>query len=76
LAPAPAWRFLRENTLSNKANRLIFFATHRLHWMIDMDVILVMHNGEIVEQGTHEELLAKQGYYYKLVHQQTHGTEA
>ncbi|HWI47415.1 MAG TPA: thiol reductant ABC exporter subunit CydD [Rummeliibacillus sp.] len=67
---------IKQRMLPLFENRLIFFATHRLHWMIDMDVILVMHNGEIVEQGTHEELLAKQGYYYKLVHQQTHGTEA
>ncbi|WP_430310688.1 thiol reductant ABC exporter subunit CydD [Rummeliibacillus pycnus] len=67
---------IKQRMLPLFENRLVFFATHRLHWMIDMDMILVMKNGEIVEQGTHEELLAKQGYYYDLVYQQTYGSEA
>lgn len=48
-------------------NRLVFLATHRLHWMMEMDRIIVMDNGQIVEIGSHEELLAKAGYYYRLV---------
>lgn len=67
---------IKQRMLPLFENRLVFFATHRLHWMMDMDVILVMNKGKIVEQGTHEELLAKKGYYYELVHQQSHGTEA
>ena len=39
-------------------NKLVFFATHRLHWMREMDTILVIENGKIVESGTHQELLA------------------
>jgi ATP-binding cassette subfamily C protein CydD len=33
-------------------NHLVFFATHRLHWMEEMDYILVMEKGQLVEQGT------------------------
>jgi ATP-binding cassette, subfamily B, bacterial len=43
---------------------------HRLSTVRDADLILVMHQGEIVERGTHEELLLKQGYYAQLVQQQ------
>lgn len=46
---------------------LVFFATHRLHWMAEMDFILVMDKGQIVEMGTLEELLAKDGYYVNLM---------
>lgn len=67
---------IKQRMLPLFEDRLVFFATHRLHWMKDMDIILVMNNGEIVEQGTHEELLAKQGYYYQLIDQHSHGTEA
>ncbi|CEM61956.1 MAG: thiol reductant ABC exporter subunit CydD [Treponema phagedenis] len=48
-------------------NRLVFFSTHRLHWMREMDTILVLENGALAEQGTHEELLAKNGAYTQLV---------
>lgn len=67
---------IKQRMLPLFENRLVFFATHRLHWMKDMDFIIVMHQGEIVEQGTHETLLAKKGFYYDLIHQQSHGTEA
>ena len=48
-------------------DKLVFFATHRLHWMKNMDTILVMDQGEIVERGRHEELLAKGGTYATLI---------
>lgn len=48
-------------------DKLVFFATHRLHWMLEMDQILVLDQGELVETGTHDELLTKRGYYYQLV---------
>lgn len=67
---------IKQRMLPLLKERFVFFATHRLHWMKDMDWILVMHHGKIVEQGTHEELLKKQGYYYDLIDQQSHGTEA
>ncbi|NWQ42220.1 thiol reductant ABC exporter subunit CydD [Bacillus sp. EB106-08-02-XG196] len=58
---------LKETMLQLFEGKLVFFATHRLHWMLDMDQILVLDQGELVETGTHDELLAKRGYYYQLV---------
>lgn len=46
--------------------KFVFFATHRLHWMLEMDEIIVLDNGKIVETGTHEQLLKKKGFYYQL----------
>jgi len=40
------------------ANHLVFFATHRLHWLDQMDYVLVMRDGQIVEQGEPAVLLA------------------
>jgi ATP-binding cassette subfamily C protein CydD len=50
--------------------KLMFFASHRLHWMKDMDVILVMEKGKIVETGTHVELLQQREAYYRLLQAQ------
>lgn len=47
-------------------HRLVFLATHRQHWMQAMDHLLVLQNGQIVERGTHGELLQKRGIYYDL----------
>ena len=54
-------------------NKLVFFATHRLHWMREMDKILVIENGKIVESGTHQELLARKGAYFQLINAQKGG---
>ena len=58
---------LKERMLPLMDQRLVFFATHRLHWMKEMDWILVMDHGELVEQGTYDELLAKNGYFVSLI---------
>lgn len=47
-------------------NRTSFVIAHRLSTIQDSDLILVMENGDIAEQGTHDELLAKGGIYSKL----------
>ena len=47
-------------------NRTSFIIAHRLSTIRDADLILVMNHGDIVEQGNHEELLDKQGFYYNL----------
>ena len=54
-------------------NKLVFFATHRLHWMREMDTILVIENGKIVESGTHQELLDRKGSYFQLINAQKGG---
>ena len=50
--------------------RTSFVIAHRLSTIKDADLILVMNNGDIVEQGTHEELLAQGGFYEKLYNSQ------
>ena len=48
----------------------VFFITHRLSTIRKADVILMMHQGAIVETGTHDQLMALQGRYYALYRQQ------
>ena len=51
-------------------NRTSLVIAHRLSTIQKADIIVVLKKGEIVEQGKHEELLAKKGDYYKLVNMQ------
>jgi len=51
-------------------NRTSFVIAHRLSTIKTADLILVMENGDIIEQGTHEELLSKNGAYTKLYNSQ------
>ena len=48
------------------AGRTSIMIAHRLSTVRDADIILVVRNGKIVEQGTHPELIARKGYYYEL----------
>ncbi|MCR4787717.1 MAG: ABC transporter ATP-binding protein/permease [Lachnospiraceae bacterium] len=50
--------------------RTSFIVAHRLSTIQNADVILVMKNGHIIEQGNHETLLAKHGFYYELYNSQ------
>ena len=50
--------------------RTSFIIAHRLSTIKNADLILVMNHGDIVEQGTHEELLAKGGFYSDLYNSQ------
>ncbi len=58
---------IKETMLPLLENKLVFFATHRLHWMKEMDMIVVVENGAIVETGSYEQLMVKKGAYYALV---------
>ncbi|RDU22483.1 ABC transporter ATP-binding protein [Anaerosacchariphilus polymeriproducens] len=50
--------------------RTSFVVAHRLSTIKEADIILVMKDGKIIEQGNHEYLLEKQGFYYELYHSQ------
>jgi len=63
---------LKETMLTLFEHRFVLLATHRLHWMKDMDWILVMKDGRIVEAGTHEQLQARQQYYSQLLEAASH----
>lgn len=58
---------LKKKMLPLMKDHLVIFATHRLHWMKEMDYILVMDHGKLVEQGTFDELGKKNGYFVKLI---------
>ena len=47
-------------------DRTSFVVAHRLSTIVNSDIILVIQDGKIVEQGNHEQLMEQKGYYYKL----------
>ncbi|XP_069502709.1 ATP-dependent translocase ABCB1-like [Ambystoma mexicanum] len=53
-----------------RLGRTCIVIAHRLSTVKNADIIAVIHHGKVVEQGTHSELLAKQGLYYNLVNAQ------
>ena len=55
--------------------RTVFFITHRLGTIRHADNIILMHQGRLVEQGTHQSLMAEKGRYYALYRQQQSGAE-
>jgi len=55
--------------------RTSFVVAHRLSTIRESDVILVMRDGNIVEQGSHRELLRKKGFYHTLYHAQFSATK-
>jgi subfamily B ATP-binding cassette protein MsbA len=57
-----------ENMMQNRTSVVI---AHRLSTIQKADLIVVMHKGEIVEQGTHDQLMQANGTYYKLVNMQS-----
>ena len=63
-------RVIMENLQKIFLNRTVVIAAHRLSTVMNADNIVVMKKGEIVEQGTHSELVALRGHYYTLVKNQ------
>ncbi len=62
---------LIQNELKKVAkDRTVFIIAHRISSIINADQILVLDNGRLVERGTHQELLAKKGYYSTVFHHQ------
>jgi ATP-binding cassette subfamily B protein len=59
-------RLIQEGLAGLMAGRTSLVVAHRLSTIRDADRIVVIHHGEKVEEGNHEELLAAQGLYYKL----------
>ena len=53
-----------------KHGKTSFVIAHRLSTIRDADLILVMKEGNIIEQGNHQELIEKQGFYYELYNSQ------
>jgi ATP-binding cassette subfamily B multidrug efflux pump len=54
----------------NLANKTAIIITHRIYALIAFDKIIVLDDGQIIEEGTHEELLENGGYYYDLYEKQ------
>jgi subfamily B ATP-binding cassette protein MsbA len=63
-------RLVQDALTKLMANRTSLVIAHRLSTIQNADTIVVVNDGEIVEQGTHEELLKIEGNYHKLHHMQ------
>lgn len=60
---------LKETLVPLFKNRLVIFATHRLHWLNQMDRVIVVDGGKIIAEGTPSELAARSKPYQALVHE-------
>jgi len=60
-------KIIQDTIQKIKHNRTIIIIAHRLSTIMNADSIVVLNKGEIVEQGTHQELLNKKGHYFKLI---------
>ena len=63
-------RQLSNNLALGFQGRTVFFITHRLSTVRNADLIVVMDQGKVAEQGNHDQLMKLEGYYYRLYHQQ------
>ena len=62
--------YIQKQLKSIKDGCTVFIIAYRISSIKDADLILVMDNGQIIEQGSHSELMAKNGYYAKTFHSQ------
>ena len=69
-------KHLQEALLRLMANRTSFVIAHRLSTIRDADQVLVIREGEIIERGTHQELLKQRGFYHHLYQSQFKGQAA
>ena len=60
---------IKANILPLLENKLVFIATHRLHWLSSMDLVIVLNEGQLAGIGTPEQLLSENTYYQKLLSQ-------
>gem|GEM_PF-2730591 len=60
---------IKANILPLLENKLVFIATHRLHWLSSMDKVIVLNEGKVEGVGSHEELLQTNVYYQTLLTQ-------
>ncbi|MEI4649556.1 thiol reductant ABC exporter subunit CydD [Bacillus cereus] len=56
---------IKQSMLRLFEGKLVFLATHRLHWMKQMDHILILNKGEMIESGTYEELLKNEALHFQ-----------
>jgi len=63
-------KVITENLNQFYKNKTVVIIAHRLSTVKNADQILVMHKGNVVEEGNHQELLSRQGFYYQLIQNQ------
>jgi ATP-binding cassette subfamily B protein len=63
-------KYIQKATDKLMSGRTNFVIAHRLSTIVDADLILVMNHGDIIEQGTHAQLLEQKGFYYDLYNSQ------
>ena len=66
-------RRISENLRQELKDCTVLYITHRLSTVKRADQIVMMHQGAVVEQGTHDELMKARGRYYALYRQQEAG---
>jgi ATP-binding cassette subfamily B protein len=63
-------RRVSENLMAKLKGRTVLYVTHRLSSIVNADLIVLMGAGEILEVGTHRELIERKGSYFSLYNQQ------